>query len=262
MKKLLLVSAAFFLVFSCANVIMADMTADEVIAMHLEKTGGIDNYKKVNTVRMSGKAFIGQMTADFTVENMAPNKFHMKIVSDMFTMETGSDGEQVWQQPPMVEGFVMTEEEDLPSQLERMVMHPFIDYKDRGVEAKLVGEEQVTGADCYKIEWVTGAGDTSYIYFDKENFNQVKKVEAESETMLSKFEEVGGITFPHKMVQNIGGQRFMMIFNNIETNIELDSSHFIPPADSLLAPPEVMEQIKEAQKQQQQKQEQQEGQGE
>jgi len=249
-KKLLAVLTAAVFVLSFASAALADMTADEVIAKHLEKTGGIDNYKKLNTMKMTGQAFIGQYTADFSIENQAPNLFHMKFVSEVFTMETASDGKDVWQQMPMVEGFIFTDSADLPAQLERMKMHPFLDYKECGVNAKLVGEEPVKGADCYKLEWVTASGDTSYMYFNKENFNLVKKIEAESETLLTKFKEVNGFIFPHKMTQNIGAQRLMFIIKTIETNIELEPSLFVAPPDSLRAPPEVIEQLKKMQEQQ------------
>ena len=249
-KKLLVVLTAAVFVLSFASAALADMTADEVIAKYLEKTGGIENYKKLNTMKMTGKAFIGQMTADFTIENQAPDLFHMKFVSEVFTMETASDGKDVWQQMPMVEGFILVDSADLPAQLERVRMHPFLDYKERGVKTKMVGEEPVKGADCYKIEWVAAAGDTSYIYFDKENFNLVKKIEAESETLLTKFKEVNGFIFPYKMVQNMGAQRLMFIINTIETNVELEPSLFVAPPDSLRAPPEVIEQLKKMQEQQ------------
>lgn len=249
-KKLLAVLTAVVFVLSFASAAMADMTADEVIAKHLEKTGGIENYKKLNTVKMTGKCFIGQMTADFTIENQMPNLFHMKFISDVFTMETASDGKQVWQQMPMVEGFIFADSADLPAQLERMKMNPYLDYKECGVKVKLVGEEPVKGADCYKLEWVAATGDTSYIFFDKENFNEVKKIEAEAETLLTKFKEVNGFIFPHQMTQNMGAQRLMFIINTIETNVELDPSLFVAPPDSLRAPPEVVEQLKKMQKQQ------------
>ena len=249
-KRLFAVLTAAVFVLSFASVAQADLTADEIIAKHLEKTGGIDNFKKLKTMRMTGKAFIGQMTADFTIENQAPDLFHMKFVSDMFTMETASDGKQVWQQIPMVEGYIFADSADLPPQLERMRMHPFLDYKERGVKTRLVGEEPVKGADCYKLEWIAASGDTSYMFFDKENFNLVKKIEAESETLLAKFKKVNGFTFPHKMTQNMGAQRLMFIINTISTNVELEPSLFVAPPDSLRAPPEVMEQLKKMQEQQ------------
>jgi hypothetical protein len=249
-KRLLSVLTAAVFVLSFASAALADMTADDVIAKHLEKTGGIENYKKMNTLRMTGKAFIGQMTADFSIENQMPNLFHMKFVSEMFTMETASDGKDVWQQMPMVEGFIFADSADLPKQLERMRMNPYLDYKERGVKVKLVGEEPVKGADCYKLEWIAASGDTSYIYFDKENFYEVKKVEAEAEILNAKFKEVDGFTFPHKMTQTMGAQRLMFIINTIETNVELEPSLFVAPPDSLRAPPEVVEQIKKMQEQQ------------
>jgi hypothetical protein len=134
--------------------------------------------------------------------------------------------------------------EDLPKQLEGMLMNPYLDYKDRGATAKYVGDEQVKGVDAYKVEYIQASGDTSYLYFDKTNFNILREQSSEGDMLFEKFKPVEGFTLPHKMTTSQGGQRIMMVITNVEINPDLPASLFEAPPDSLRAPQEVVDQLK------------------
>ena len=258
MKKFSLIFTAFIFVLSLASIALADMTADEIITKHLEMTGGLDNYKNLQSIKYMGKGFAQQMSFDITVVNKAPNKYAMQWHSDMADVEMGTDGKEVWQMFPGAPGYIMTPAEDLPQTLEGYLISPYVDYKERGATAKLVGEEQVKGADAYKIEYVKASGDTTYQYFDKTNFNLLKQSSDDIEIVFSKFKKVGDFTLPHSMTIYQGGQTMMMVFKDVEINGEVDESMFVAPADSLRAPAEFMEQMKKAMEAQQAQQKQEE----
>jgi len=249
-KKLSLIITAFIFVLSLSSVSLADMTADDIITKHLENTGGIDNYKNIKSVKFIGKGFAQQMTFEITLVKKAPNLYAMNWNSEMANIEMGSDGKEVWQLFPGATGYIMTSEEDLPSALEGYLMNPYLDYKKRGATAKLIGEEQVKGAETYKVEYVQAAGDTVYSYFDKTNFNLLKQSSGEGDVVFSKFKKVGNFTFPHTMNIYQAGQTIMMVFKSIEIDGDVDNAMFVAPADSMRAPPEFMEKIKQAQKDQ------------
>jgi outer membrane lipoprotein-sorting protein len=253
---------AVIFVLSLAAVSSAQMTGDEIIQKHLEKTGGLDNYKNLQSEKMEGKAFIGQMPGDLVLSREMPAKYNMSWKSDQFSVTVASDGKQIWQQIPMVEGYIFSEGEDLPKQLEGMLMNPYLDYKDRGASAKYIGDEKVKGIDTYKVEYIQATGDTAYLYFDKSNFNILRQQSSEGDMLFEKFKPVDGFTIPHQMTTSQGGQRIMMIITNVEINPELPDSIFEAPPDSLRAPQEVVDQLKAQQeaamKQQEQQQEQQE----
>jgi outer membrane lipoprotein-sorting protein len=250
-KKLISLFVALCFVIFLAAPGAAQMTADEILAKHLEKTGGLEKYKQMKTMYMEGKFFAGQMTGDMTLSQKAPNLMHMKIVSPMFTMIQGSDGKNVWQQMPMVQGYIFTEAKDLPSELERNLMNPYLDYKERGAKAKLLGQDSVKGAVCYKLEYVQASGDTSYLFIDTTDFTIRKQVGKEGETIFSNFKDVGGFMFPHKITQSVQGQNVMMVMNKVEVNIPLADSLFAAPPDSLRADPAMLELLKKQMQQQQ-----------
>ncbi len=244
MKKLLTLSMAAIFILSLAAVSSAQMTGDQIIQKYLENTGGLDNYKNLKSERMEGKAFIGQMSGDLVLSREMPGKYCMNWNSDQFSITVASDGKQIWQQIPMVPGYVFVEEKDLPKQLEGMLMNPYLNYKDRGASAKFVSDTTVKGIDAYKVEYVQASGDTSYIYFDKSNFNILRERSSEGDMLFEKFKPVDGFTFPHKMTTSQGGQRIMMVITTVEINPDLPDSIFEAPPDSLRAPQEVIDQLK------------------
>ncbi len=244
MRKLLTVWVALVFVLSLSVVSSAQMTGDEVIQKYLENTGGMENYKNMESMKMEGKAFFGQMSGDFVLAQEAPNKHFMKWTSDQFEVEVASDGEQIWSKYPMVPGYIFAEEEDLPEQLEGMMMNPYLDYKERGAKAELVGEEKVKGQDAYNVRYIQAAGDTINLYFSKANFNLLKQSSGEGDQLFEKFKEVDGFTMPYKMTSSQGGQRIMTIIRSIEINPDLADSLFVAPPDSLRAPQEVVDQLK------------------
>jgi outer membrane lipoprotein-sorting protein len=245
-KKLLTVLTVIMFVCSFSSVALAEMSADDIIAKHIEKTGGAENYKKMKSMKMEGK-FLGQGSGDITLYQMKPNKHHMHILIQGMDVIIASDGEKIWSKFPMVPGYVFTEEADLEAGLEEMMMNPYLTYKERGVKVKTLGVEKVKATDCYKVEYVKAAGDTSFVYFNKETFNIVKQTSPNSEVLFAKFKDFEGFTMPTKMTMVEQGQRNMIVFNNIELNVDLNDSLFTAPPDSLAAPPEILEQLKQMQ---------------
>jgi hypothetical protein len=243
-----------------ASVVLADMTADDIINKYLESTGGIENHKDMKSMQMEGKAFMEQMPFDIFIANRAPNSFFMKFYSDMFTVIQATNGEEAWALQPMIEGYIFLEGEELEGMLEQAQLNPYLNYKERGGSMKLLGEEPVTGQDCYKIEFIKPTGDTTHLFFAKDNFHLLKETSHNNSMLYAKYKEVGGFQFPHKITMMPQGQRIMMVINSIEVDPELHDSLFTPPADSLRADPEALEKMKQMQEQyQKQQQESQEG---
>ncbi|NIP44430.1 MAG: hypothetical protein GWO41_10065 [candidate division Zixibacteria bacterium] len=244
MRKLLTLTVSLIFVLSLTVVSHAQMTGDEIIQKYLENTGGMENYQNLNTLKMEGKSFMGQVSGDIVLAQKAPNMQYMKWSSPQFEVLVASNGEQIWSKYPTVPGYIFVEEEDLPKQLEGMRISPYIDYKERGAKAELVGEEKVKGQDAYNVRYIQAAGDTTTLYFAKSNFHLLKTSSDDGEQLYEKYKEVDGFTMPHKMTSSQAGQRIMTVITSIEINPELADSLFVAPPDSLRAPQEIVDQLK------------------
>ncbi len=100
---------------------------------------------------------------------------------------------------------------------------PFLNYKEKGYTAELMGKETVEGTETFKIkltkEPVMADGkevpSVSYYFFDTENFVPIV-VEQEimsgpgkgmmGQTKLSDYQEVDGLYFPHSIMAGAKGQ--------------------------------------------------------
>ncbi len=247
MKKLLVYVFCAAFVLSLSSLALAEMTGDEIIKKYLENTGGIENYKNLDAVMMTGKGFAGGANFNMTMIRKAPNMSYMKMDSDMFQMVAASNGEKIWQKLPMLDGYIFAEGEELQRQLESNMLNPYLDYQKRGAKANYVGEDKVKGVPAHKVEYIMATGDTTYMYFDQDNYNLLKETMPDGEILFSKFEQVNGFTFPKKMTMFQQGQRIMMVINEIEVNPEIADSLFVAPPDSLAVPDEVLEQMRQQQ---------------
>src|SRR5258708_40172392 len=96
MRKPLL-SIALFLAFST---LLSAQTADEIIAKHLDATGGLAKIQAVKTRRLTGNFEANGMQAGFMELEARPNKLRREIVIQGMTMVQAYDGQAAWQLVP------------------------------------------------------------------------------------------------------------------------------------------------------------------
>ena len=127
---------------------------------------------------------------------------------------------------------------------------PFLNYKDKGYFAELIGKEEIDGAECFKIKLTkkplvidgNEVENVSFYFFDTENFvpivvhSEIKSGPMKgqvSEIKMSDYQEVEGLYFPFSMVQGLKGQEGQTItFDQISINPEIEDSEFDFPEET------------------------------
>ena len=127
---------------------------------------------------------------------------------------------------------------------------PFLNYKDKGYIAELIGKEEIDGAECFKIKLTkkplvidgNEVENVSFYFFDTENFvpivvhSEIKSGPMKgqvSEIKMSDYQEVEGLYFPFSMVQGLKGQEGQTItFDQISINPEIEDSEFDFPEET------------------------------
>jgi len=87
----------------------------------------------------------------------------------------------------------------------------------------------VKGSKAHKIEFVSENGDTSLYYFDDKTAYIVKQKGDNTNINLSKYKDIGGIFFPHKMTMSTPNGQMLMTFDSIAVNIDVPDSLFVMP---------------------------------
>ncbi|MDT0607528.1 outer membrane lipoprotein-sorting protein [Croceitalea rosinachiae] len=227
-------------------------TVDEIISNYFENTGGMDNWKNIEGMKMTAKVNQGGMEIPLEIYQMKDGKQMTVINFQGKELKQGVyDGETLWSHNFMT----MKAEKSDAEQTANFKLDTndfpdsFMDYKEKGYTAELLGKETIDGAETYKIklikEPVTVDGnqedDVSFYFFDTENFvpiaihQEIKSGPAKgqmSETTMSDYQEVDGLYFPFSMTQGVkDGQSQPITIDTIELNPTIDSTLFAFPAE-------------------------------
>ena len=221
-------------------------SVDEIIENYLENTGGAENWELVEGMKIS--ASMNQMGMDIPIEMVQfKDRMYSKIsVQGQEIMQGVFDGETLWSTTFMSMKAEKSNQEDVDNTKNELAEFPdhFLNYKDKGFTAELMGTESLDGSDVFKIKLtkkpmiVDGVEvpNVSTYYFDSENFVPIMVHEEVMsgpgkgmimESRMSDYQEVEGLYIPFSMTQGVKDQPGQPItINSVELNPTIDDSEF------------------------------------
>ncbi len=231
--------AAFFLVAALSVTSVKAQTADEVISKYVTAVGGLDNWKKVNSMVQTGTMTVQGMNIDITISTLNGKGSRQDIVAmgmNNYTITTPTEGWRYFpiqgQQAPEA----MTADDVKQAQDALDVTGALVDYKTKGHSAEFLGKEDVDGTDCFKIKLTHKSGKTETYFIDAATNLIVKSIsllkangqEAELATSYSNYQKLPeGILIPHAMSVPFGpGVNFDLTITKVEVNKAIDESIF------------------------------------
>jgi hypothetical protein len=237
-KRIILFSLMLVCVFVNAQ------TADEIIAKHIEKTGGIEAWKAVKSIKMEiAVSFRGQSQTEVHIrtkegysylELLAVENNKINFVQEAF------DGQTAWGSNRSTMEAEEKDEKTLKELKQKGKEFPseYITYKKLGYTFKLLGEEKIEGIDCYKLELTKGKEevDKSIHFFSKKDYMLIalkKRYKNERTNNIleevcfyhSDFKKINGIILPCSKEQNMQGQTVTLDIL-YEINSKIDESIF------------------------------------
>ena len=236
MKKTRFLIAAVALL-STSLISAQAQTADEIVKKHVDAVGGLDNWKKVNSIRMSGSMNAGGTELPVIVTTVNGKGYRMEFTMNGMTnymILTPTNGWSCFPvsgqtKPEAVPDETVKEEQD---QLD-VSMDALIDYKAKGNTVTYLGKDQVEGTDCFKLKVVNKNGKEETDFLDASNYYCIRTVEKskangkeqESITNLSNYQKLPeGIVFPMS-IESDGGP---ITLKTVEVNKQVDESIFKP----------------------------------
>ncbi len=233
----------------CSYTINAQ-TVDEIIDNYFENTGGVENWEKIEGVKMNAKVNQGGMEIPIEIVQLKSGKMMTTINFQGQSLKQGVfDGEVLWSTNFMTQKAEKSDEESTNMVKNEMNQFPdpFLNYKEKGFTAELVGTENVDGSEAFKIKLTTTPNiiegkevpSITYYFFDNENFVPIQVHEEItvgpgkgmiSEIKLSDYQEAGNVYMPFSMTQGVKGQPGSPItMDSIEINPTVDDSEFAFP---------------------------------
>jgi len=226
-------------------------TADEIIDIYFENTGGVDNWRKLKGVEMQGKMNMQGMEIALQIVSLKDSRQYTQISFQGQELKQGVfDGTTMWgvnfmtgqpekMETEMVENFKKNEAKDFPT--------PLLDYKEKGYSVELLGKETMEGTECFKVKltknpiMVNGKEEdvVSIYYFDTENMVPIAEEMVSGSMMqgppgqegqkmittFSDYDEVDGLYFAFTMKMPQGE----MVMDSISLNPEVTDDAFIMP---------------------------------
>jgi hypothetical protein len=217
-------------------------TVDEIIDSYIENTGGFEAWNNLESAKYIGSASGQGMDIPIAMILTKDGKQHLTVsLQGQEFVQFSFDGETMWSTNfmTMLPEKNDNETTDMMKKQSKDFPSPFINYKDKGFSAELLGNETMEGIDTYKVQltqepvMVDGKEEpnVSYYYFDTENFvpivveSIIKQGPMKGQTATitySDYDEVEGLYFPFSM--NMNGQP--VTFTEIILNPEIDGNMF------------------------------------
>jgi len=226
----------------CIAAAAVAQTAEELVAKNLQARGGVDKIKAVNTLKMSGKVYVG-INADFSQEQKRANMIRQNFTVQGMTEIEAYDGSVGWKISPF-EGrkdAEMLGEDDMRNLVEDAdIDGPLADYQAKGNKVEYLGHDLVDGDDAYKLKVTLKNGDIVNYYLDPDTYLEIKKEKQqfirgsvrESEQLLGSYKQVDGVYYPFSMEVGTkgSGEHARYTIGSIVVNTPIEDSYFKMPA--------------------------------
>jgi len=199
--------------FGLSAISLKAQDVDEIINNYFENTGGIDKWRSIEGIETHAKINQQGMEIPIIMIQLADGKQIMKFqLQGKELVQMAFDGEVAWGH-----NFMNMEPEKKDNETTENLKRskgdfpdPFLDYKEKGYTAELMGKEEIEGTECFKI-----------------------KLTKTPKLVDGDYQEVDGMYFPFSISQGIkdkGSQAIM--FDAIILNPQVDESIFKFPGTS------------------------------
>jgi zinc protease len=194
--------------------------------------------KKIKTITMKSETEVQGMALEINVKKMVPNLMYnemsmngMVINKSVFNGKTGGNSG--------MQGESKMEDKEIEEMKVSAMLHSDVKLEELGYTTELKGIETINGNDAYLVMYTDKFGNIENVYFDtssklKVYSSQTQETEqgqSEITTEYNDYKEVGGLLFPHLMVQNVGPQLLEMKVKEIKVNEKVSKKLFIYSVD-------------------------------
>lgn len=218
MKKIFAVIVILFSTF------IFSQSGKEIIEKNIELSGGLIQWKLLNTVRIQGKVSLG-INENYPIKIFQARPNLTKTVLTIGKNEVpihGYDGKKGYE---MV--FALNKLQTYDNYNPDSFDNDFIDFEKKGFSAQVIGKGMVDGKECYKVELTKNVNKTVY-YFDTKTYMLLKEEKKDETLIYSDYRKVGKLLFPYKIESSSEKKDgdYVILISAIETNKAFPANTF------------------------------------
>lgn len=218
MKKLLIVFVLIISQLSFAQ------TAKEIIDKNIELSGGLTNWKLLNSVFLQGKVILGiKDEYPIKIYQQRPNLTKTVItIGGKDTAIEGYDGTKGYAM-----NYATNKLQEYKEYIPESFDNDFIDWENKGFEAKYLGKEKVGEIYCHKVE-LTKNVNKNYYFFDTKTFMLLKEIKKDETLTYSDYKKVGNLMMPFRLESSSAKKDgdYVMLLNKVEINKVFPANNF------------------------------------
>jgi len=218
---------------------------EELLARHYAAIGGLERWKAVGSLRLTGTMTAGPIRAPFVLVTKRPAKSRLDFMVRGRAGVQAFDGETAWIVMP-VEGDGapqrMPEEQAREMREQSDFDGPLVDNRAKGHSIELLGQDTIDGTPVHVLRVRLGSGEVRTYSIDAEHWlpirvNGTRNVRGSEVAFLTTFgdyREVEGLVIPHSISSVLQGTPAAqtLTVERVEVNVELPDSLFTMPSGS------------------------------
>ena len=236
MKKIFVTLLSFAVISANAQ------TVDEVIQKYATTMGGLEAFNKVTTAKMTGTLTTQGNVLPFTTQIVNAKAMRTDVAAmgkEVINVYNNGKG---WKINPLAGISAATEvtgNELVTLKAQASLANNLMDYKNRGHQVELLGQEDVDSVKAFKIKLTNKEDGKMATYFiSTSNYLLIKSIakreiagnEYDAETFYTDIKEINGLKFCMHFTQKIEGKILQEVkYQKIELNIPVDEKIFKMP---------------------------------
>lgn len=226
------------------------LNLDQILAKYYKAVGGLEKWRKLNTMVMQGTMSSQGKSMPILAYHKRPNLCRVEFIVKETMMAQIFNGAFAWQINPLSgnpEPAPMTNGKSRYMRDTCGIENSLIDYKTKGYDVKLLGEEKINDKNKYKIRVKYKSGNIETYYIDAQTYLITKSTgiydfdgqEVRITTNYKDYKDTKGYLVPYRLVVDIHGAPGEEVLNidKFAFNVEIDSKIFEFPREKMIKAP-------------------------
>ena len=212
-------------------------TLDEVLAKHAAAHGGLEKWRAVSSMIITGTQVIFSESHPFLYEFRRPDlsRFEQTMLGQKMTI--AHDGKVTWWVHPIMEIVKPTAVPEADAVLARHAAEfesPLVDAAAKGNKVELLGKDEVDGQPALKLKVTRKDGSEETWYLDPSTHLELARFDRTLDlpdgkdrwTYFSDFRPVDGLVIAHRQDQEFFIRHLSFTVEKVQINPEIDPARF------------------------------------
>lgn len=213
-------------------------TAETLIELHLEASGGRERLASTDTLHATGKVSMPDQGLQGRVEMWQRSDGSSRLtleVPGLGTVEEGTTNGVAWESSLM--GPRLKQGPEKRFALRNGAISPLLDWRERYASADVTGTQAVGDRQAYRLELLAPDGTREIHLIDRRNHEPLGSEytldtpmgRVTFETRVLETERVDGVLVPARVEQRASGMRMVLELESVSLDVAVPQGTFTPP---------------------------------